>query len=73
MCGNPITNYTFKKKDTPIAMKARSTVQIDGEIIPVDPLLVFQRLITAVRGLESELDLGTAFAYELCTFPLALI
>ena len=73
ICGNPTMNYTFKKKDTAITVKARSTVQIDGEIIPVDPLLIFQRLITAVRGLGLELDPGTAFAYELCTFPLALI
>ena len=73
MCGNPTKDYTFKKKDTAITMKARSTVQIDGEIIAVDPLLMFQHLITAVRGLGSELDLETAFTYELCTFPPALI
>ena len=73
MCGNPTKDYTFKKKDTAITMKARSTVQIDGEIIAVDPLLMFQRLITAVRGLGSELDLETAFTFELCTFPPALI
>ena len=73
MCGNPTKDYTFKKKETAITMKARSTVQIDGEIIAVDPLLMFQRLITAVRGLGSELDLETAFTYELCTFPPALI
>ena len=71
MSGNPTKDYTFKKKDTAITMKARSTVQIDGEIIAVDPLLMFQRLITAVRGLGSELDLETAFTYELCTFPPA--
>ena len=73
MCGNPTKDYTFKKKDTAITMKARSTVQIDGEIIAIDPLLMFQRLITAVRGLGSELDLETAFTYELYTFPPALI
>ena len=73
MCGNPTKDCTFKKKDTAITMKARSTVQIDGKIIAVDPLLMFQRLIIAVRGLGSEVDLETAFAYELCTFPPALI
>ena len=56
-----------------ITMKARSTAQIDGEIIVIDHLLMFERLITAVRGLGSELDLETAFAYELCTFPPALM
>ena len=73
ICGNPTKDNIFKRKDTAITVKARSTVQIDGEIIAVDPLLMFQRLITAVRGLGSELDLETAFAYELCTFPPALI
>ena len=73
MTGKTVTDYTFKKKDTVVTMKARSTVQIDDEIIPVDPLLLFQRLITTVRGLGSDLDLETAFTYELCTFPPALV
>ena len=73
MCGNPTKDYTFKKKDTAITMKARSTVQIDEEIIAVDPLLMFQHLVTAVRGLGSEVDLEIAFAYELRTFPPPLI
>ena len=73
MCGNPTKEYTFKKKDTAITLKARSTDQIDGEIIAIDPLLMFWCHITAVRGLESELDLETAFAYQLHTFPPGLI
>ena len=73
MTGKTVTDYTFKKKDIIVTMKARSTVQIDDEIMPVDPLLLFQRLITTVRGLGSDLDLETAFTYELCTFPPALV
>ena len=73
MCGYPTKDYTFKKKDMAVTMKAWSTVQIDGEIIAVDPLSMFQCLITAVRELGSKLDLETACAYELCTFPPALI
>ena len=73
MCGNPTKEYTFKKKNTAITLKARSTDQIDGEIIAIDPLLMFWCHITAVRGLESELDLETAFAYQLHTFPPGLI
>ena len=65
MTGKTVTDYTFKKEDTAVTMKARSTVQIDGKIIPVDPLLLFQCLITTVRGLGSDLDLETAFTYEL--------
>ena len=52
----------FKRKDIAVTMKARSSIQIDGEIISIAPLLMFQRLITAVRGLGSELDLEIAFS-----------
>ena len=34
---------------------------------------MFQCLITTVRGLRADLDLETAFSYELCTFPPALL
>ena len=37
MCENPTKDYTFRKKDMAITMKGRSTVQMDGEIIAVDP------------------------------------
>ena len=35
--------------------------------------MLFQHLITTVRGLVSDLYLETAFTYELCTFPPALV
>ena len=73
MTGKTFTDYTFKKKDTVRTMKARSTIQTDDDIIPVDPLLSSEHLITTVRGLGSDLDLETAFMYELCTFPPALV
>ena len=73
MTRKAVTEYTFKKKDTVVTMKTRSIVKIDEEIITVDPLLLFQHLITTVRGLGSDLDLETAFKYELCTFPPALV
>eukprot|EP00795_Rhopilema_esculentum_P006999 gene6999-12627_t len=69
MSRSEVGEYTFKRKDIAVIMKARSSIQIDGEIISIDPLLMFQRLITAVRGLGSELDLDTAFYDELFTFP----
>ena len=55
MFGKPVANYTFKKKDMAVTMKARSTVTIEGEVIPVDPLLMFQPLISTVRGLGADL------------------
>ncbi len=69
MSETPVGDYTLKKKDIAVTMKERSTIQVDGEIISVDPLLMFQCLITAARGLGSELDLETASSYELCSFP----
>ena len=41
MCGNPTKYHTFEKKDTTVTVKVRSTVQTNGEIIAVDPLLMF--------------------------------
>ncbi|XP_013394769.1 uncharacterized protein LOC106162148 [Lingula anatina] len=47
-------------------MDTKSTVKISGEIVPVDPNLIFQRLVTA--GVDS----SSIMNYELCTFPPAL-
>ena len=38
----------------------------------MDPLLLFQRLVTTLGG-TSDTDLETAFSYELCTFPTSII
>ena len=39
--------YTFKKKNQAVPIEANSTVKIDGEVVQVDPQLLFQRLVTA--------------------------
>ena len=41
------TEYTFKKKDRITPIETSSIVTIDGENVPVDPQLLFQRLVTA--------------------------
>ena len=64
-------NPYLRKKDR--AMKSSSTIRVEGESIAVDPQLLFQRLIASVQGIGSDVDFETAFTYELCTFPPALI
>ena len=54
-------------------MKVRSTVELDGEVVHIDPQLLFQCLITTLVGGNSNTDLETAFSYELCTFPTCII
>ena len=51
----------------------RSTVELVGEVVHVDPQFLFQRLITTLVGGNSDTDLETAFSYELCTFPTSII
>ena len=63
MHGISIYDYSFKKKDKAVTMKVRSTAELDGEVVHVDPQLLFQRLITTLVGGNSDTDLETAFSY----------
>ena len=73
MLGVNIHDYLSKKKDKAVTMKVHSTVELDGEVVSVDPRLLFQRLVTTLACGNSETDLETAFSYELCTFPASII
>lgn len=72
MAGKIVTKYVFKKKDKAVTMKSGSTVQIDKDVVPVDPQLLFQCLIASIQIQGSDCDVSAAFSYELCTFPPAL-
>ena len=61
--------FTFRKADQAMTLASRSTVKIKGEIVTVDPHLLFQRMITVGDRLE---DLPSLFKYELCSHPPAL-
>ena len=55
MTSKPIENDAFKKKNRADSLNTVNTgktdgVKIDDEIVSVDPRLLFQRLITAARG-----------------------
>ena len=72
MTGVDTDKFIFKKKDQDVIMKSESSIKIDNEEIFVDPMLLFQRLIASVQGISCDVDVETAFSYELCTFSLAL-
>ena len=61
--------YTVKKKDRVTPIEANSAVTIDSESVPVDPQLLFQRLVTAAGDLSD--NPAEIFKYELCNFPSA--
>lgn len=50
MHGVSVYDYSFKKKDKAVTMKIRSTVDLDGEVVSVDPQLLFHHLITTLAG-----------------------
>ena len=51
-------------------MKSKSSVEIDGEVVPIDNQLLFQRLLI-VAGRE-QLELKSSLQYELSSLPAAL-
>ena len=42
MIGQNVFEYSFVKKYMAVTMKARSSVEIDGEVVPIDNQLLFQ-------------------------------
>ena len=47
----------------------KNSVRNDGDDVQVDPLLLFQRLITVTHTSD---ELESAFKHELCSYPPAL-
>ena len=50
-------------------MGNKASMKIKDEVVSVDPLLLFQRLVTAGTRCDG---LPTIFRYELCSYPPAL-
>lgn len=60
----------FKRKDKVIPLlAANSSIKIDEVAIPIDPLLLFQRMCIAKKSDE---ELQEYFKFELAPFPLSL-
>ena len=63
-------DYTFHKKNQVVTLGLKSSsVNIGGDRLQIDPLLLFQRLTTVMQSSD---DLELAFKHELCSYPPAL-
>ena len=69
MTGKKVVDYTFRKKSQSITMGDKASMKIKDEVVSVDPLLLFQRLVSAGTRCDG---LPTIFRYELCSYPPAL-
>ena len=67
LIGKRVSDYSFKRKDQAVTMNSKHSIKVGGEVIPIDPQLLFQRLTMAGSS-----DLEKALQHELCTFPPAL-
>ncbi|KAK3104651.1 hypothetical protein FSP39_007130 [Pinctada imbricata] len=65
-----VTEFTFKRSNQIVTMSTKSNVKVDGDVIDVDPQLLFQRFTTAARNIFD--DPSEIFRYELCSVPSAL-
>jgi len=63
-----LSTHFRKKKAVTLNLKL-SSVKVDGDIIQIDPLLLFQRLTTVMQSSD---NLELAFKHELCSYPPAL-
>ena len=61
--------FNAKISDHAITLQSRSSVRVDGELVQVDPELLFQRLFVASNAID---DKKTSFRFELCSYPSAL-
>ena len=69
MDGKCVLDFSFRKKDQAITMGSCSTVKISEDTVPVDPQLLFQRLVVVATQTG---QLEVAFKYELCSYPASL-
>ena len=52
-----------------VTLGTKNSVRIDGDDVQVDPLLLFQSIITVAQTSD---ELESAFKHELCSHPPAL-
>ena len=71
MEGKTFLDYSFTMKEKCQVMVNTSSVRIDENIVPVDPQLLFQRLLIALSR-DSDIDLNDVFKYEMSTSPASL-
>ena len=71
MIGKNALDFSFRHKDQTTTLATKSAVVLPGEVIQVDPQLLFQRLsVVATSGRYD--DPQEQFKYEMCSYPPAL-
>ena len=65
MAGIPVVQYTFKRSDQVTTIQSKSSEDVDGQSIHVDPELLFQSIIAIDER-------KALFRLELCSYPSAL-
>ena len=51
MVGNNVQEYTFKKKNHLVTMGQKKSIKVDGELLQIDPQLLFRRLTTVAQNM----------------------
>jgi len=69
MVGQNVLGFTFRKTNQAVTLDSRSTVQINDDLVQIDPQLLFQRLI--LTGTQTG-ELAEIFEHELCSYPPVL-
>ena len=69
MVGESVEEFKFRKCKQAVNLNSKSVVKVRGEVVKVDPQLIFQRLITVGERCD---DLQSLFKYELCSHQPAL-
>ena len=70
--GKRVDEFVFRKKAQAVTLNCKTQLKIDGDVVSVDPHLLFQRLISAARGNTEQTELEDFFTYELATHPASL-
>ena len=71
MEGIPVLDYSFNTKDKAKIMNTSSNIKLDNEVVPVNPQLLFQRLLATVIR-DNDIHMQQVFQYELSTSPASL-
>jgi len=69
MQSKKVAEYTYKRKAQAVTMSSKASVKIKDDVICVDPILLFQRLVCA--GMNQD-DFPNMFSHELSSYPTAL-
>ena len=56
LVGQKVQEYAFKKKDQAVTLEAKDAVHTGTETVVIDPMLLFQHLVSAWTTLKGNLD-----------------